>query len=138
MGSSRLGGASVVALVCLGGPLSASGQEWPHPGRDPGATRHSPLTQIDRSNINRLEVAWTFDTGDWSDGKVLPSRSSFAATPLVVEVVLYIPSSMSRLFALDAETGQKLWVFAPAIDKKVPQGGRPGRAHRLGACLPRA
>jgi quinoprotein glucose dehydrogenase len=71
--------------------------------------------------VARLEVAWTFDTGDWSNGEDFPSRSSFAATPLVIDGVLYIPSPLSRLFAIDAETGRQLWVFDPAIDKKVPR-----------------
>jgi quinoprotein glucose dehydrogenase len=112
-----------VTLVLVGAATapSALAQEWPHPGRDAGGTRHAPLTQIHRGNVARLEVAWTFDTGDWSDGKELPSRSSFAATPLVIDGVLYIPSPMSRLFALDADTGAQLWVFDSGIDKKVPR-----------------
>src|SRR5512134_1626510 len=97
------------------------GHDWPHPGNDPGGMRHSPLAEIDRSNVARLTVAWTFDTGDWSDGSVLPSRSAFEATPLVVGGVLYVPSAFSRLFALDAETGRELWVFDPKIDTSVPR-----------------
>jgi glucose dehydrogenase len=100
---------------------SVSNQDWPSVGRDLGGTRHSPLTQIDRSNVSKLQVAWTFDTEDSSDGKDLPSRSSFAATPLAIDGVLYIPSPMSRLFALNAETGEKLWVFDSAFDKTVPR-----------------
>jgi glucose dehydrogenase len=100
---------------------SVAGQDWPNVGRDLGGTRHSPLTQIDRSNVSKLQVAWTFDTEDFSDGKDLPSRSSFAATPLAIDNVLYIPSPMSRLFALNADTGEKLWVFDSAFDKTVPR-----------------
>jgi glucose dehydrogenase len=98
---------------------SVPSQDWPNVGRDLGGTRHSPLSQIDRSNVSKLQVAWTFDTEDFSDGKNLPSRSSFAATPLAIDGVLYIPSPMSRLFALNAETGEKLWVFDSAFDKTV-------------------
>jgi PQQ-dependent dehydrogenase (methanol/ethanol family) len=100
---------------------SAPSQDWPNVGRDGGGTRHSPLKQINRRNVSKLEVAWTFDTEDWSDGKGLPSRSSFAATPLAIDGVLYIPSPMSRLFALNAETGEKLWVFDSAFDRTVPR-----------------
>ncbi|HEX9188764.1 MAG TPA: pyrroloquinoline quinone-dependent dehydrogenase [Vicinamibacteria bacterium] len=105
-----------------GGPRSARAeQDWPHPGNDPGGMRHSPLAQIDRSNVASLAVAWTFDTGDWSDGSSLPSRSAFEATPLVIDGVLYVPSAFSRLFALDAETGRELWVFDPKVDTSVPR-----------------
>jgi len=98
---------------------SISSQDWPNVGRDQGGNRHSPLTQINRTNVSKLEVAWTFDTEDWSDGSNLPSRSAFEATPLVIDGVMYIPSPMSRLFALDAETGEKLWVFDSGFDRKV-------------------
>ena len=98
---------------------SVSNEDWPNVGRDQGGNRHSPLTQINRSNVSKLEVAWTFDTEDWSDGSNLPSRSAFEATPLVIDGVMYIPSPMSRLFALDAETGEKLWVFDSGFDRKV-------------------
>ena len=94
-------------------------KDWPNVGRDQGGNRHSPLTQINRSNVSKLEVAWTFDTEDWSDGSNLPSRSAFEATPLVIDGVMYIPSPMSRLFALNAETGEKLWVFDSGFDRKV-------------------
>src|SRR4051794_7684325 len=53
-----------------------SDHDWPNVGRDPGGNRHSPLSQIGRSNVSKLQVAWTFDTEDWSDGSNLPSRSS--------------------------------------------------------------
>ena len=108
-------------LVLMTFPLAAAAQaaEWPHVGGDPGGTSHSNLEQINRTNVARLEVAWTFDTGDWSDGSVLPARSAFEATPLVIDGVLYVPSPFSRLFALDAETGEERWIFDPQIDKTV-------------------
>jgi quinoprotein glucose dehydrogenase len=96
-------------------------QDWPYVGRHAGGTRHSSLAQITRANVAKLEIAWTFDTEDWSDGKDMPSRSSFEATPLVIDGILYVPSPMSRLFALDAETGKRIWVFDAAINKTIPR-----------------
>jgi glucose dehydrogenase len=107
---------SVLLLSCL----SLFAQNWSYVGQDPGGNRHSSLNQINRGNVTRLELAWTFDTGDWSDGSTL-SRSSFEATPLVIDNVLYVPSATSRLYALDAETGEQLWMFDPQIDKSVPR-----------------
>ena len=110
---------ATLALFALG--IAAFGQDWPYPGRDSEGTRHAPLAQINRENVKTLEVAWTFDTGDVSDGTTLPSRTSFAATPLMIEGVLYVPSPFSRLFAIDAETGAPAWVFDPSIDKTIPR-----------------
>ena len=57
-----------LALCALVLPLAAGSlvppSDWPSYGRDPGGSRHSPLTQIDRENVARLEVAWTFHTGE--------------------------------------------------------------------------
>jgi glucose dehydrogenase len=90
---------------------SAAAQEWPSYGNDPGGSRYSPLDQIDRSNVTRLRPAWEFRSGDWSDGTANVTRSAFAATPLVIDGVLYVTTPFNRLFALDAETGKQLWVF---------------------------
>ena len=63
-------------LIAVAVASGAGAQEWPHPGGDAGGTKHSAVDQINRENVARLEVAWTFDTGDWSDGSELPSRSA--------------------------------------------------------------
>ena len=42
--------------------------DWSHYGGGPDQTRYSPLTQITPANVGRLEVAWTYDTGDGGAG----------------------------------------------------------------------
>ncbi len=81
--------------------------------------KYSPLEQINKRNVAKLRLAWEFDTGEWSDGTRYPSRSAFEATPLVIGGVMYVTSPFSHLFALDAETGKKLWDFDPKIDRNV-------------------
>ena len=95
------------------------GQEWQSVGGDPGGMKYSPLDQINRRNVSKLKVAWEFDTGEWSDGKQYPSRSAFEATPLVVDGILYVASPFGHLFALDAETGKRVWDFDPKIDRNM-------------------
>jgi hypothetical protein len=60
---------AVLPLVLLSASLSTARarhpeREWRVYGGDPGATRYSPLAQIDRSNVHQLRVAWVFHTGD--------------------------------------------------------------------------
>src|SRR5260370_35264695 len=93
-------------------------QDWQFYAGDPGGSKYSRLKQINRDNVTRLKVAWTYHTGDISDGSEYPPRSAFEATPLVIDGVLYITSPFSRLIALDAETGKKLWDFDPKIHKE--------------------
>ncbi len=95
-------------------------QEWPYYGGDEGGSKYSTLKQIDRANVGRLRVAWTFHTGDVSDGKRYAVRSAFEATPLMVEGVLYVTTPFCRLLALDPETGRQFWAFDPGIDKEKP------------------
>jgi quinohemoprotein ethanol dehydrogenase len=85
-----------------------SGEEWLTIGRDYAETRFSPLKQIDASNVSRLGLAWTFDTG---------SYRGLEATPLVKDGVLYATASWSVVFALDARTGKELWRWDPQADK---------------------
>lgn len=109
--------ALVLAIALL---LCAAAQEWPYYGGDAGGMKYSPLRQIHRGNVARLKVAWTYRTGDWSDGTKYPVRSAFECTPLVVEGVMYITTPFCRLIALEAETGRELWAFDPGIDRTKP------------------
>ena len=92
--------------------------DWPAYGRDPGGSRFSPLTQINRNNVKNLKVAWIYRTGDLSDGKNARSTSSFQCTPLLVGGMLYLVTSFNRVIALDPVTGKERWVFDPQIDLK--------------------
>lgn len=98
-------------------PLLA--QEWRYHGGDAGGTKYSALRQINKSNVARLQEAWAYDTGDFSDASVYPSRSAFEATPLIVDNVMYIVTPFCRLLALDPETGKLLWEFDPKIDRNT-------------------
>jgi quinoprotein glucose dehydrogenase len=69
-------------------PEKDSGEEWPYYGHDAGGMRYSPLTQINRDNVAQLKVAWTFHTGDISDGHGDRKRSGFESTPLLVDGTL--------------------------------------------------
>ena len=104
-----------VLVIALATALPA--QEWPYYGGDAGGSRYSPLKQINRSNVKSLEVAWTYHTGDISDGTKSPSRSAFETTPLVVDGVMYLTTPFNRLVALDPETGREIWSFDPQLDR---------------------
>jgi len=73
----------LAAVGMLGGCLPAlrddpvTPGEWPSYGNDVGGTRYSPLAQIDRGNVGRLRVAWTYRTrevGGVGPGGAPPSR----------------------------------------------------------------
>lgn len=102
------------------GPAAAA--EWPAYGGDPGGSRYSPLAQIAKDNVRGLRVAWTFHTGDVSDGSKWRNKSAFEATPIVVDGTMYVPSAFNRVIALDPATGVQKWAYDPKIDKNAPGG----------------
>jgi quinoprotein glucose dehydrogenase len=95
---------------------------WPAYGHDAGNMRHSPLTDITPRNVGRLAVAWTFHTGDTSDGGGNRPRSGFEATPIVVDDTLYFTTATNRIIALDPETGRQRWAFDPKIETRGSYG----------------
>jgi quinoprotein glucose dehydrogenase len=111
-----------VGLSCLffAGPVFAQERPavgWPEYGGDAGGMHYSPLADITPENVERLEVAWTYRHGQWSDGKGdWSATSAFELTPIVVDGTLYGCTPMNRVFALDPETGQERWSFDPEID----------------------
>ena len=82
--------------------------EWGAYGGDPGGTRYSPLTDIDRSNVARLQPAWTWVNDEQReqrpDGTLLP-LGKFETTPVMVGDTLFVTTPNHRVLALDAETG---------------------------------
>jgi quinoprotein glucose dehydrogenase len=81
--------------------------DWLHYANDLGSTRYAPLDQVTAENFNALEVAWTFRTDK------LGARVDYQleATPLVVNGVIYSTAGSRRdVVALDAETGELLWI----------------------------
>jgi quinoprotein glucose dehydrogenase len=91
-------------------------QEWPVYGGNKAGNRYSPLTQINTQNVQQLQVAWTYNTGDNTGERGLEIQCH----PIIVDGVLYGTSPRLKAFALKAGTGEMLWSFDPLKDK-APQ-----------------
>jgi quinoprotein glucose dehydrogenase len=89
--------------------------DWPIYGGTTNADRYSKITQIDTSNVNQLEVAWTYRTGD---NDSLPA--DFQCHPIIVNGVMYLTSPKVKLIALNAATGEELWKFDP-FENREPE-----------------
>ena len=89
-------------LLIVGIGLCAA-QEWRHWGGDAGGQKYSKLKQVDRGNVAKLAVAWTYKTGEIADGKNYVTRSAFETTPLMADGVLYLTTPFNRVVALALE-----------------------------------
>jgi len=84
------------------------GAEWSTYGADLASTRYSILDQINAENFNELEVAWRLKTDNFGPR----SEGNLQSTPLMVGGVLYSTAGSRRaVVALDAATGELLWVY---------------------------
>jgi quinoprotein glucose dehydrogenase len=98
------------AALCLfaQGALAADvSGDWPNYGRTPGGDRHSPLRQIDRANVSRLELAWEFKTGE--AGIETGNPIALEVTPLVIDGTMYIATPLGQVIALDPMNGAPKW-----------------------------
>lgn len=80
---------------------------WMSHGRTYSEQRFSLLKQVNDQNVSQLGLAWHFD---------LDTRRGQEATPLVVDGVMYFTSAWSKVYALNAATGEKLWSFDPKVE----------------------
>ena len=131
---SSLTGPAATRLAAQGGG------EWRSYAADVRATKYSPLDEITRDNFGDLEVAWYWRTADThlvetteSGASLVPSAAVFErlaatepdrwvtppritrfnATPLMVAGVLYVSTPLYQAAAIDARTGETLWVHDP-------------------------
>jgi quinoprotein glucose dehydrogenase len=118
-------------IACLFMSLRTAAQqgaktgEWRVYGGDEGSTRYSPLDQINRDNIKNMKVAWVWK----SDSLMQNPQSSSETTPLMVNGVLYFTMDMRRyVIAVDAGTGETLWLYRPNEGERFNQA--PRKIHR--------
>ena len=114
-----LGLGITVLLGCDEVPIERSGSprgDWPVYAGGPGGARYSKLAEITPENVDRLERAWEFRTGDLYDPAFGRRNHAFQATPILAGDALYFCTPRSRVFALDAESGELRWHFDPEVD----------------------
>ncbi|HUF20892.1 MAG TPA: PQQ-binding-like beta-propeller repeat protein [Burkholderiales bacterium] len=103
-GAMLTAGSAVAGNVTDERLLSAArdADNWLTYGRDYGNQRFSPLAQIDTGTVHRLTPKWVYRSG---------VSSTFQATPIVVDGVMYVSLPFNHVVALDARTGKELWRY---------------------------
>ena len=93
---------------------ASTNADWPVYGGQPANQHYSSLTQINRSNVNKLKVAWTYNTDE--DG-------GLETSPLIVGRTLYAYTPSQKVIALDAVTGKLSWKFDSGVKAEQPARG---------------
>jgi alcohol dehydrogenase (cytochrome c)/quinohemoprotein ethanol dehydrogenase len=79
---------------------------WMSHGRTYSEQRFSPLKQINDQNVGQLALAWYMD---------LDTRRGQEATPIVVDGLMYFTTAWSKVYAVKAVSGEKLWSYNPKV-----------------------
>jgi quinoprotein glucose dehydrogenase len=104
---------AMLALVlgaCQQQSKDGTHETWEVYKGDAESTSYSGLRQIDKDNVQQLQIAWVYHTNDARKGK---RSSNNENSPIVVDSVLYTVSPWSKILALNAYTGTKIWSFDP-------------------------
>ncbi|MDQ2844383.1 MAG: PQQ-binding-like beta-propeller repeat protein [Acidobacteriota bacterium] len=83
---------------------------WSHYAGTPDSAQYSALAQIDKSNVSRLQIAWTYSTGD---------SNKYFFDPLMAHGLLYVLARNNSIVALDAATGKEVWIHANVPGTKL-------------------
>ena len=97
-------GLAILQWACEKEIPPGAGADWAHYLGHPSSNQYSHLDQINVDNVQQLEVAWTYVSGD---------SAQYQTNNLIVDGRLYTATPYSRVVALDAASGQHLWTFDP-------------------------
>jgi quinoprotein glucose dehydrogenase len=112
--------AALLACTCFPAEISAQSgalrgiQDWPWYGGSPEGNHYSTLSQINRSNVKQLQLAWSFDTGE---------QGGLQSSPLIIDGVLFGITPTQKIFAVDATDGKLVWKFDSGVAGTQPDRG---------------
>lgn len=113
----------LLLLGCTAEEAAFDYTNWEVYGGDKGSHQYSALDEINTRNVAKLTVAWTYSTGDKSEG----NTSQIQANPIVVDGVLYASSPRLKVFALNAATGEEQWIFDPFAEPDATEASGVNR-----------
>src|ERR1051325_485984 len=124
-----------LSLVCSTAAAQQRSVDWPSYGNDAGGQKYSPLADINRGNVTRLQVAFTWSPNEReipaSEGQKPARPGQFQVTPLAIRDTLFLSTPFNRVVALDANSGRELWAYDPQPWKTIGQPSNgTGFVHR--------
>lgn len=93
---------------------AAQNVDWPVYNGGVNGQHYSALSQINRRNVSKLQVAWTYETGE---------KGAIQSNPVIVGRTLYAFTPTQKVVALDAVTGTLKWKFDSGINGTQPARG---------------
>ena len=104
-------GTPVLMVLAASLPAQQTRTTWNDYLGGPDSSHYSALSQINRDNVDKLQIAWKYNTGD---------DLSYTFSPLVVDNMAYFAARNGSLVAVDATNGKELWIHPFATPKGAP------------------
>ncbi len=101
--------AFIIFLFSCHNNKSSAYNGWEKAHGNPDGNKYSSLSEIDTNNVQQLQVAWEFHTGDADTA----AHSQIQCNPIIVNGIMYCTSPQLKLFAIEAATGKQKWMFSP-------------------------
>ena len=114
-------------------------RNWEYVNHDTFATNYNPQTQINKDNVNLLELKWVYPIPPSNTANILsgaPLGEGSITPPLVVDGIVYILTNYLRLVAMDTDTGRLVWSYQAKANiteakRNLPIGTVQGHAHAV-------
>jgi hypothetical protein len=118
-----------IVNVAIAAPLAVSDKDWHYVNGNSWAWNYSPQTQINKSNVDQLEVKWIFPIEGTSvipeALKVIHPQEGVTTPPLVNDGIVYIQTNFLKTYAINGSNGKSLWTHEytlniPEIQERLP------------------
>jgi glucose dehydrogenase len=123
---------ATVAAWTMSGRAADKNRDWPAYAGDKGSTKYSPLDQINKDTVKKLQIAWRRSGMPEELRDLFPNTqapANYQHTPLVVDGLMYMSTAVGAVAALDPRTGKTVWFdnLPPRPDGQGLSRGAPTR-----------
>jgi quinoprotein glucose dehydrogenase len=107
----------LLAVAAVAGGAQTKDAGWPTYGGDAGGQRYSTAKEINRGNVARLHVLWTYHTHALDSRRPGSYSAAFETTPVLFQGLLYLTTPFDEIIALDPATGTERWRYQPPLEQ---------------------
>src|SRR3989304_6793115 len=110
-------------------PLATNDKDWQYTNGNSWAWNYSPQTQINKNNVQNLEVKWLFPVGSVSQRPAamagLAPDEGLTAPPVIKNGLVYILTPYKSIIAIDAKSGKQMWSYQYTVNITAAQKRLP-------------
>jgi glucose dehydrogenase len=130
---------TIVPALAYAAPLANNGKDWEYVNGNSWGWNYSPQDQINKDNVNNLEVKWIFPVGSKTLApaamQTLALTEGAQTPPIVVNGKVYITTNFLKTYAIDATSGKQIWTYDYTFDPNATESRLPWTFGMLGSHL---